>query len=104
MGGIVTEWCKMNDMTIGNIMLCLSPALQQTLHSHDNATDLWDVLKNVFGKQTLPSVYKDFKEAISVRFNLNQHPAVQFYKLAAVFGHLAHVIIGTGADQHTLIG
>ena len=56
----------------------------------------------MFGKQTLPSVYKDFKEAISVRFNLNQHPAVQFDKLAAAFGRLAHVTIGTGADQHTL--
>src|SRR6201996_8281229 len=96
------EWRKTNDMTVGNIMLRLSPALQQTLRSHDNAADLWDALKNMFGKQTLPSVYKDFKEAISVRFNPNQHPAAQFDKLAAAFGRLAHVVIGTGADQHTL--
>ena len=96
------EWCKLNDMTVGNIMLHLSPALQQGLHSHDNASELWDALKNMFGKQTLPSVYKDFKEVISIRFNLNQHPAVQFDKLTAAFGCLAHVTIGTDNDQHNL--
>ena len=83
------EWRRMNDMTVGNIMLCLSPALQQGLCCHDNAADLWDALKNVFGKQTLPSVYKDFKEAISVQLNPNQHPTAQYDKLAAVFGCLA---------------
>ena len=56
----------------------------------------------MFGQQTLPSVYKDFKEAISVWFNLNQHPTVQFDKLAAAFGRLAHITIGTDNDQHTL--
>src|ERR1700761_9231293 len=96
------EWRKTNDMTVGNIMLRLSPALQQTLRSHDNAADLWDALKHMFGKQTLPSVYKDFKEAISVRFNPNQHPAAQFDKLAAAFGCLANVTIGTGDNEHTL--
>ena len=38
------EWHKLNDMTVGNIMLHLSPALQQSLRSHDNAAELWDVL------------------------------------------------------------
>ena len=96
------EWCKLNDMTVGNIMLRLSPALQQRLCSHDNTADLWEVLKNMFGQQTLHSVYKDFKEAIFVQFNPNQHPAAQFDKLAAAFGRLAHVTIGTDNDQHTL--
>ena len=96
------EWRKLNDMTVGNIMLRLSPALQQGLCSHDNAAELWDALKNMFGKQSLPSVYKDFKEAISIRFNPNQHPAVQFDKLAAAFGHLAHVTVGEEDNQHTL--
>ena len=34
------EWHKVNDMTVSNIMLHLSSALQQGLRSHDNATDL----------------------------------------------------------------
>ena len=37
------EWRKLNDMTLGNIMLRLSPALQQGLRSHDNPAELWDV-------------------------------------------------------------
>ena len=34
------EWRKLNDMTVGNIMLRLSPALQQGLCSHDNTAEL----------------------------------------------------------------
>ena len=57
-----------------------------------------DVSTMLFITHTLPSVYKDFKEAISIWFNLNQHPAVQFDKLAAAFGCLESVTIGTGAN------
>ena len=96
------EWHKLNDMTVGNIMLCLSPALQQGLHSHDNAAELWDALKNMFGKQTLPSVYEDFKEANSIWFNPNQNPTAQFDKLAAAFDCLAHITVGEEDDKHTL--
>ena len=96
------EWRKLNDMMLGNIMLCLSPALQQMLRSYNNAANLWDQLKSMFRKMTLPSVYKDFKEAISIQFNPNQHPAAQFDKLAAAFGCLANVTVGTEDTEHTL--
>ena len=79
------EWCRLNDMAIGNITLRLAPAIQQKILSENNAVDLWEGIKNLYSKHTLPFVYKDFKEAISLRFNLNQHLAAQFDKLAAAF-------------------
>ncbi len=50
----------------------------------------------------MPCIYKDFKEAISIRFNPNQHPMPQFKKMAAAFAHLGAVTVGTGANQTTL--
>ena len=56
----------------------------------------------MFGKQTLPSVYEDFKEANSIWFNPNQNPTAQFDKLAAAFDCLAHITVGEEDDKHTL--
>ena len=89
-------------MAVGNMNLHLSLAIQQVFHTHDSASDLWATLKTMFGKQTLPSIYKDFKEAISPQFNSNSHCAAQSSKLTAAFGCLALVTVGTGADQLTL--
>ncbi len=50
----------------------------------------------------MPRIYKDFKEAISIHFNPNQHPTPQFKKMAAAFAHLGAVTVGTGANQTTL--
>jgi hypothetical protein len=50
----------------------------------------------------MPRIYKDFKEAISIRFNTNQHPAPQFEKMAAAFARLGAITVGTGANAPTL--
>ncbi|KAH8990070.1 hypothetical protein EDB92DRAFT_1946751 [Lactarius akahatsu] len=50
----------------------------------------------------MPHIYKDFKEAISIRFNTNQHPTPQFEKMAATFACLGAVTVGTGANTTTL--
>ncbi|KAH9007535.1 hypothetical protein EDB84DRAFT_1572789 [Lactarius hengduanensis] len=50
----------------------------------------------------MPRIYKDFKEAISIRFNTNQHPAPQFEKMAAAFAWLGAITVGTGANAITL--
>ena len=63
-----------------------------------HAADLWEGIRLLYSKTTVPSIYKDFKEAISICFNLNQHPAAQFDKLAAAFAHLGLVTVGTGAN------
>src|SRR6202012_3437744 len=47
-------------------------------------------------------IYKDFKEAISIHINPNQHPAAQFDKLSTTFAHLGAVTFGTGAAATNL--
>ena len=96
------EWRHLNDMAIGNINLHLAPSIQQNFCSHDDAADLWAALRAAYGKTTFPSIYKDFKEAISIQFNPNQHPSTQFDKLAANFGCLALVTVGTVPNQTSL--
>src|SRR6266404_1807862 len=46
----------------------------------------------------LPSlmVYKDFKQAILICFNPNQHPATQLNRMATAFQRLSNVTIGSG--------
>src|SRR6266571_3806772 len=63
---------------------------------------LWDAIKDQYGVVSMPRIYKDFKEAISIRFNPNQHPTPQFEKMAAAFARLGAVTVGTGANQTTL--
>jgi hypothetical protein len=50
-----------------------------------------------FGAASIPSVYRDLKEAISMHINPNQHPGLQFDKLSAAFGRISAVSIGSGS-------
>ncbi|KAH9056601.1 hypothetical protein EDB87DRAFT_1687141 [Lactarius vividus] len=63
---------------------------------------LWDSVKDQYIVVSIPHIYKDFKEAISICFNTNQHPAPQFEKMAATFAHVGAVTVGTGANATTL--
>ena len=88
-------------MARGNLTLHLSPAVQQAITSNTSQT-LWDAIKDCYGVVSMPCIYKDFKEAISICFNPNQHPMPQFKKMAAAFACLGAVTVRTGANQTTL--
>ena len=98
----LAAWQRSRDMARGNITLRLSPALQEYADTVANITDLWTNLKDRHGATTVPMIYKDFKEAISIRFNPNQHPGPQFDKLAAAFGRLGAVTFGTAPNATQL--
>ena len=95
----LAAWQRSTDMARGNITLRVSPALQEYADSIATLTTLWTNLKNRYGAATVPMIYKDFKEAISIRFNPNQHPGPQFDKLAAAFARLGAVTFGTPPDE-----
>ncbi len=78
-------WNKANDMALGCILLRLTPSIQQQASTSTLAEVAWDALETLYGTPTIPTVYKDFKEAISICFNPNQHPAAQLNKMAAAF-------------------
>src|SRR6266702_868579 len=88
-------------MARGNLTLHLSPAVQQAITSNTYQI-LWDSIKDWYGAVSMPCIYNDFKEVISIRFNPNQHPTPQFEKMAAAFARLGAVTVGTGANQTTL--
>jgi len=97
----VALWNKNDEMARGNLTLRLSPAVQQAVTGNTSQI-LWDAIKDRYGAVSMPRIYKDFKEAISIRFNPNQHPTPQFEKMAATFARLGAVTIGTGVNQTTL--
>src|SRR6266404_563957 len=92
----VLIWNKANDMALGSILLCLTPSIQQQASISMQAEQAWDALENQYGTPTIPMVYKDFKEAISIRFNPNQHPAAELNRMAAAFQRLSNITIGSG--------
>ena len=94
-------WDRANDMALGTLTLRLQPALQQN-SMEATVEALWNNLRDNYGAPTVPSIYKDFKEAVSLHFNPNQHPAAQFDKLAAAFACLSAVSFGTGAANRNL--
>ncbi len=99
----VAAWHHSDEMARGNLTLCLSPAVQQAVTSTtSNSKLLWDTLIACYGAVSMPHIYKDFKEAVSICFNPNQHPAPQFEKMAAAFSCLGAVTISTVPNQTTL--
>src|SRR6266702_843609 len=97
----VALWNKNDEMARGNLTLRLSPAVQQAVAGNTSQI-LWDAIKDRYGVVSMPRIYKDFKEAISIRFNPNQHPTPQFEKMAVAFARLGAVTVGTGVNQTTL--
>ncbi len=97
----VALWNKNDEMARGNLTLRLSPVVQQAVTGNTSQI-LWDTIKDQYGAVSMPCIYKDFKEAISICFNPNQHPTPQFEKMAAAFARLGAVTVGTGANQTTL--
>jgi hypothetical protein len=90
----LTTLQKGNSMALGNITLRLSPAIQQCLSINLNAEETWDWLLKEFGIASIPFVYKDPKEAISIHLNPNQHPGPQLDKMCAAFGCLGAASFG----------
>ena len=95
-------WQKSNDMAISNITLRLSPAIQTRVDPGKNAEDLWNWVKDTYGGASIPSVYHDLKEVISIRINPNSHPGPQFEKISAALQRLGTVFYTSGKTMRNL--
>ena len=91
----LTEWDRMDDMAIGHMTLRLSASIQEEVSSLNTAFSIWDRLEDHYGKATPTTVYKDFKEALSVHLHADQNPSPSMDKMAACFQCLssAEVIV-----------
>ena len=79
-------------MALGTITLRLSPALQQRLPHGQTVEDLWDWLKNQFATPSIPTCYRDLKEAISIRFDSSKHPGPQIDRMIAAFNQISQTV------------
>jgi hypothetical protein len=79
------EWVQKNSMTMGNIVLRVNASIQQEVAELAAADTIWNRLLTLYGTSSPQGVYKDFKEALNIRLNGNQHPGPQIDKIAACF-------------------
>jgi hypothetical protein len=96
----ILSWKKSNDMAMGAIILRLSPSIQQLI-LQDTAEELWTHLTDTYDKDSLSTVYKDWKEVQSIRFNSTQHLGPVFEKLDAAYSRLNGVYL-KGLDTLTI--
>ena len=78
------EWHRLNDMAIGNITLHLTPAIQQNFIDEDNATDLWEGIRLLYSKTTIPSISKISRRLfrfVLTRINTQQHSLTNLQQL-----------------------
>ena len=57
-------WKRASDMARGNIVLRLTPAVQQASEEAATVVDLWNALHIGYGSPMATTVYKDLKEAL----------------------------------------
>jgi hypothetical protein len=88
----ILSWKKSNDMAMGAITLHLSPSIQQLI-SQVTAEDLWTHLTDTYDKDSLSTVYKDWKEVQNIRFISTQHLGPVFEKLDATYSRLNGVYL-----------
>jgi hypothetical protein len=88
----ILGWKKSNDMAMGAITLHLSPSIQQLI-SQTTAEELWTHLTDTYDKDSLSTVYKDWKEVQSIRFTSTQHLGPIFEKLDTAYSHLNGVYL-----------
>ena len=81
----LTEWDRMDNMAIGHMTLRLSASIQEEVSSLNTAFSIWDHLEDCYGKATPTTIYKDFKEALSVHLHTDQNPSPSMDKMAACF-------------------
>ena len=98
----VANWWRSSDMARGNIVLCLAPAVQQSAEEAATVVDLWNALRVGYGSPMATTVYKDLKEAISIRIHNNSHPAPQIDKMSAAFAHLNNISVNTAPNVRNL--
>jgi hypothetical protein len=82
----ITEFEKNNGMVLGQIMLRLSPTIQQNHQHCQTSTSLWNALQATYGRSMASTVFKDFKDCLNGCITTNADPQIYFDK---VFGAYA---------------
>jgi hypothetical protein len=85
----ITDCDKRDDMAIGHITLHISPFIQEQIARMNESSTVWDHLEVKYGKSTPTTIYKDFKEVLSVQLLADHNPLPAIEKMAASFQRLS---------------
>lgn len=62
----IKEFRKTNSKALGNITLCLSPAIQYKYREQEDSGTLWQKLEDKYGAPGVVAVYVEFKSALDL--------------------------------------
>jgi len=82
-------WAKENYKALGKINLRLHKSIRYKYSSIEIAKNLWDKLKDEFGKPGIAAIYHEFKGALSTNLPENGNPSTALNKLLGHFCHMA---------------
>ena len=87
----IEDWEETNSKAVGNITLCLSPAIQgnYTNPSMESAGIFWAALEMAYGKPGVIVTYLKFQAAIETRMSDHEDPSLCIDKMIT---HLTHVM------------
>jgi hypothetical protein len=78
-------WDKEDGMVLGQIMLRLSPTVQQNHTTYYTSFVLWNALEGSYGKATTSTVFRDFKECLHACISTTADPNIYFNKMFGAF-------------------
>jgi hypothetical protein len=81
------QWIKQSNRTLGNMMLCLTPPIQEQI-ANKSAPESWEYLATTYGVPTLSTVYQDFRHALNFCLDLAKHPGPQLDYLESIYNRL----------------
>jgi hypothetical protein len=81
-------WDKKDGMVLGQIMLRLSPTVQQNHTTFYTFFALWNTLESSYGKAMASIVFKDFKDCLTAHISTTADPNIYFDKMFGTFSHM----------------
>ena len=76
-------WKSANQKALANIILRVTATIRVDLDPLTTADAVWNRLKSYFDVVQPTTIFKDFKEAVSIRIDTSQHPLPQINRLQA---------------------
>lgn len=84
----VEEWEEADLKAQGNLLLRLAPSINTAVTGKSTAKEIWDYLKDTYGKPGVPIVYQDFRAAMALSIPSDTNPIPALDKLEAHFQRL----------------
>ena len=82
------SWDDTNTHAMGSIKLCLTPSICTAVAAKTMVKQIWDYLKEMYGKPSIPTIYQDFRAAINLTIPTEANPITVLDQLESHFQQL----------------